>query len=390
MCTGNREPRSYHRTGHGIVPLTCCLELYSQGLSKPLSIPECKAMEDDIKEALYTCIPVAVDRFSKACKLIPLRGLPTALKAPKKIQRPSSIISYAPSADRCLKDVVSDRGPQFVSRICKAFFKLLDVTISLSSGYHPQTNGQTEQKIQEIGRYHRAYCHDNQHSWNRLHPWAKYAQNSLKQATTGLTAFQCIPAYQPPLFPWTEEPSDVPAVNHWFQVSERVWDSAHAQLQQAVRRHKTYADARRSSTPVYCPGDKVLISTRDLCLRLPSRKLSPRYIGPFTIKRQINEVTFRLQLPAQYRIHPSFHVSLLEPVSPSVTEPDEPAVPPPPEIIEEPLVFRMLGIVASRRWGGLLEYLDLLGRIRDGRKVLGGPGRCSGSLSPGRVSPEPP
>ncbi len=192
------------------------------------------------------------------------------------------------------------------------------------------------------------------------------------------------------LFPWTEEPSDVPAVNHWFRVSERVWDSAHAQLQQAVRRHKAYADARRSSTPVYCPGDKVLISTRDLCLRLPSRKLSPRYIGPFTIKRQINEVTFRLQLPARYRIHPSFHVSLLQPVSPSVTEPDEPAVPPPPEIIEEPLVFRRLGIIASRRWGGLLEYLDWLGRIRDGRKVLGGPGRCAGSLSPVRVSPEPP
>ncbi len=73
--------------------------------------------------------------------------------------------------------------------------------------------------------------------------------------------------------------------------------------------------------------------------------------------RQINEVTFHLQLPARYLIHQSFHVSLLKPVSPSVTEPDEPAVPPPPEIIEEPLIYRVQEILDSQRRGGRLEYL---------------------------------
>ncbi len=48
-------------------------------------------------------------------------------------------------------------------------------------------------------------------------------------------------------------------------------------------------------------------------MRLPCKKLSPRYVGPFTITRQINLVTYLLQLPPQYRIHPSFHVSLLKP-----------------------------------------------------------------------------
>ncbi len=46
-------------------------------------------------------------------------------------------------------------------------------------------------------------------------------------------------------------------------------DSAHVQLQQTVWGHKTYADACRSSTPVYHPGDKVWLSTSDLRLRLP-------------------------------------------------------------------------------------------------------------------------
>ncbi len=41
-------------------------------------------------------------------------------------------------------DSVSDRGPQFISRVWQAFFKLLGVSVSLTSGYHPQTNSQTE------------------------------------------------------------------------------------------------------------------------------------------------------------------------------------------------------------------------------------------------------
>ncbi len=72
-------------------------------------------------------------------------------------------------------------------------------------------------------------------------------------------------------------------------------------------RYKTYADARWSSTPSVILEIRFWLSTRDLRLRLPCRKLSPRFIGPFTIKRQINEATFWLQLPAWYRIHPAFH-----------------------------------------------------------------------------------
>ncbi len=147
------------------------------------------------------------------------------------------------------------------------------------------------------------------------------------------------------LFPWTGEPSEVPAVDYWFRASERVWDSAHIHLQQAVRRHKTFADARRAPTPLYQPGDRVWLFTRDLRLRLPCRNLSPRYIGPFKIMRQINEVTYQLQLPPQVP-HPS-HISRSPP--PDQLEPDEP---PPPEILDEPSVYQVRNILDSWRRGG--------------------------------------
>ncbi|KAI2647328.1 Transposon Tf2-9 polyprotein [Labeo rohita] len=202
-----------------------------------------------------------------------------------------------PTSVPALRPARGDRvgpGPQFISHVWKVFFKLLGVSVNLSSGYHPQTNGQTERKIQELGRYLRSYYHEDQHSWDRFLLWAEYAQNSLRQDTTGMTPFQYILCYQPPLFPWTEEPSNVPAVDYWFWESERVWDSAHHHLQWAVQQHKHFTDIRRRPAPNYQPGEQVWLSTRDLRLRLPCRKLSPRYIGPFTILRQIKDICLHL------------------------------------------------------------------------------------------------
>ncbi len=88
-----------------------------------------------------TCILVIVDRFSKSCCLLPLKGLPTAIETAETLF--NQVFRYFGIPE----EIVSDRGPQFISRVWKAFFSLLDVTVSLSSGYHPQTNGQTERKI---------------------------------------------------------------------------------------------------------------------------------------------------------------------------------------------------------------------------------------------------
>ncbi len=247
-----------------------------------------------------TCILVVVDRFSKSCRLIPLKRLPTALETAELMF--NHVFRYFGIPE----DIVSDRGPQFISRVWKSFFKLLGVTVSLSSGYHPQSNGQMERKIQEIGCFLRTFCHGHQHSWNQFIGWAEYAQNSLRQSSTGLTPFQCVLGYQPPMFPWDGEPSDVPAVDYWFRESERVWDEAHHHLQRALRRRKMTADLRRSDAPSYQPGQKVWLSTHDIRLRLPCKKLAPRFVGPFTIQKQINPVTFQLNLPPQYRIHSTF------------------------------------------------------------------------------------
>ncbi|XP_055729324.1 uncharacterized protein LOC129817788 [Salvelinus fontinalis] len=53
----------------------------------------------------------------------------------------------------------------------------------------------------------------------------------------------------------------------------------------------------RSEAPVYAPGDRVWLSTLNLPLRLPCRKLGPRFVGPFKVLKRLYDVSYRLQLP---------------------------------------------------------------------------------------------
>lgn len=46
----------------------------------------------------------------------------------------------------------------------------LGVAISLTYGYHPQSNDHVEHANQEVGRFLRAYCYNNQEDWAKVCP----------------------------------------------------------------------------------------------------------------------------------------------------------------------------------------------------------------------------
>lgn len=209
---------------------------------------------------------------------------------------------------------------------------------------------------QKLGRLLWAYCSSQQHEGAHFLAWAEYAQNSIHRSTTGLTPFECVLGYQPSFCPWDSTPTDIPAVDEWFCRAERVWKRAHTNIQRAINRFTAQVNRHRRNVPRYNVGDRVWLSTRELCLHLPSRKLSLRFIGPFPFTAIVNPVSLKLKLPSHLHIYPVFHVSRLRQVIPGPLI-DELPLHTPPAPVEGAPVYQVFKLLDSRWRGGRLQYL---------------------------------
>jgi hypothetical protein len=84
-------------------------------------------------------------------------------------------------------------------------------------------------------------------------------------------------------------------------------------LVEAQEQQKRNADKSRKQNLNISVGDKVWLLRRNLKTRRPSDKRDYRRLGPFRVSKQVNEVAYMLDLPSSMKIHPVFHLSLLEP-----------------------------------------------------------------------------
>lgn len=299
----------------------------------------------------YTTICTITDRFSKAVHFVPLTKLPSAKSTAQMIMQHVVHLHSIPL------NIVSGRGPQFSSNFWKAFCTLLGSSASLSSGYHPETNGQTERANQTLETVLRCVCANNPASWSGQLPFVEYSINSHVSSASGLSPFECCLGYQPPLFPSQEKEVGVPSAEAFIRRCRRTWLSARRALTRAGTQMKSTADKHRLPSPRYRVGQKVWLSARDVPLRVESRKLAPRYLGPFPIIKLINPSAVKLKLPpSMRRLHPVFHVSRLKPVVSHPLLPPAPA-PPPPRIIDGGEAFTVNKILNSRRRGRGVQYL---------------------------------
>ena len=86
--------------------------------------------------------------------------------------------------------------------------RILGIRISLTTAYHPQTDGQSERLNQELETYLRIVCANNLNDWARFLSDFEFTHNFWVHTTIGTSLFKVMMGYSsqslPDLFPQTK------------------------------------------------------------------------------------------------------------------------------------------------------------------------------------------
>jgi transposase InsO family protein len=306
------------------------------------------------KAGEYDAIFVCVDRLTKMAHFIPTNSNVTAERAAQHYVQDVFRLHGLPN------DIVSDRGQQFTSRFTRRLLDLCDIKGNRSTAYHPQSDGQTERTNQTLEQYLRIYCDYQQDNWHELLPFAEFVYNNTESSSTRMTPFFGNYGYHPRcnlrLHVSTE--SINPTAERLVEGFRQLHGALRNNLQRAQEDYKEFHDRHVQQPPEFKVGDKVWLNRRNIRTTRPSQKLDVKRLGPFRISEAVGGggLAFRLELPPQMRIHPVFHVSLLERYRESRLVGRAQTEPPPVEV-EGELEYEVQEIVDSRIVRGKLKYL---------------------------------
>ena len=215
------------------------------------------------------------------------------------------------------ENVTSDRDPKFVSHFWKSVNSILDIKLNMSSANHPQTDGQSERTIHTLEQYLRYYINYLQDDWDKWLPLAEFASNNHVSSTTKLSPFKVVYGF-PPRSPMdvVMGTSDVPAGKNYTNAIQENIKMAQQCMREAQERYAFFADKGKKNIS-FKVGDKVLVSTKysinDATAGRPSGKLRAKFMGPYTIIKVVSPVSYKLELPPKWKIHPVIYISQLQP-----------------------------------------------------------------------------
>jgi hypothetical protein len=334
---------------------------------------------------------VFVDRFSKMVHLVPCKLTSTAEDVARLFVQHVFRLHGLP------QHIVSDRNPRFTANFMRELCRLLGVHQGLSTAFHPQTDGQTEivnRRMEDILRH---FVGPSQSGWDSLLPCVEFAINSSWHESIQETPFVLNYGRHPRTpfsvqFTAADLASSVPAAQRFTHEMQLATVRAKACLVAALARQKAAADKGRRDV-AFSVGESVLLHSRNLSLKGGARKLMPKWVGPFPVSAVVNPVAYRLELPAHWRIHDVFHVSLLKPYrSDGTVQP-----PPPPELVDGEPEWEVEAILAQvpkqgRRPARYLVRWKGYAPVHDSWEPLSGLTNCAGMLAAyhARMAPAPP
>ncbi|KAL4100697.1 hypothetical protein QTP88_020731 [Uroleucon formosanum] len=180
------------------------------------------------------------------------------------------------------ESLVTDCGTEFLSKVFKEVCKLLKISQTSTTPYHPQSNGSLERSHRTLGVYLRNYSGKNPQNWDVYVPYAMYCHNSSVHTSTGFQPHEVVYGY-PLSVPNSLSRKPEPQYNYqdYQYEMKRLMQETHQMVteQQMKSKQKSQERYDRTAVPLQInEGDKVIVQEK-----ASKGKLAPKWLGPFTV-----------------------------------------------------------------------------------------------------------
>jgi len=138
---------------------------------------------DLLKSEGYDTILVVIDRLTKMSHFIPGSKDLDAWQFANLFMKEVVRLHGLPH------DIITDRGTPFTSDLWEETMGRLGIQRTLSTAFHPQTDGQTRRTNAILEQYLRAYINYQQDDWSGYLPLAECPYNNAYQETIKNTPF---------------------------------------------------------------------------------------------------------------------------------------------------------------------------------------------------------
>jgi hypothetical protein len=186
----------------------------------------------------------------------------------------------------------------------------LGVKSTMSTAFHPQTDGETERVNQELEQYLRVFGNFQQNNWVELIPFMEFAHNTRQHSATRKSPFEIWYGFKPEFIPPVHFTTKISTVEERLKTLDQIRSEVTAAL--AVAAEVMKRTQTSTATHKFKTGDLVWLEGTKVHTMHPKAKLAPRRHGPFKVLSSWG-VNCKLQLPKTWRIHPVFHCSLITP-----------------------------------------------------------------------------
>ena len=326
------------------------------GLLQPLPIPPgpWHSISMDFITSLpesqgYDAIFVMVDRFSKLAHMVPTVGTATALETAKLFLNAWWKHHGLP------KVIVSDRDPKFTSAFWRHFFRKVGTKLTFSTAFHPQTDGQTERVNGVLNQYLRNFVSADQRDWADYVSLAEFSYNAATHSATKQSPFKVAYGVDP------LQPTDLALEGAHSTLEfnqdgedlakkrEQVLEKTKLLLEKAQKRYEKQVNAGRREVE-YEVGQKVLLNVKNFTMPEGlTPKFMSKFAGPFPIVERMFKDVYKLELPPEIKVHPTFHVSLLKPFKEdTIWTGRKQVIRPPPDLVGDHLEYEVEGILKCR------------------------------------------